>query len=346
MVGQDEPLPWLAGPLREASRAEREHHALLIHGPPGVGQLELALLLSQAWLCESDLRRPCGRCAACLLSRARNHPDALVLLPEVLRLQFGWTSGDDDSADSSTRKPSKDIRVDAVRFAVDFSQTTSARGRAKVVVICPAERMNAVAANALLKTLEEPPGLARFVLATGDRHALPATVRSRCQALHLPAPPPNLACAWLEGQGVNGPAQLLAAAGGQPLEALAWSKDGIDASAIARLPEAVLGGDASGLMQWPVPRVIDVMQKLCHDALLRSVGAAPRYFAHLPPMPYANANRLHEWAAALGRTARHSEHPWNAGLMVESLLLQGQRACQGMPADEQLRRGHSIHSTA
>lgn len=347
MTQEQRQLPWLEQPLREALSAKREHHALLIHGPRGTGQFELALLLSRAWLCESErAERPCERCPACALTRVRNHPDALVLLPEALALQLAWVAGEDTSVDATARKPSKDIRVDAVRNAIDFAQATSARGRAKVVVIFPAERMNAIAANALLKTLEEPPGLARFVLATGDPQALPATVRSRCQALHLPAPPADVALRWLEGQGVKRPAGLLAAAGGQPFEALAWSKDGIDADVLARLPQAVLEGDASAFAPWPLPRAIELLQKICHDALLGKTGAMPRYFIDLPAMPRASIERLHRWADALARASRHAEHPWNAGLMVESLVLQGWGACQGMPAEERSRAVHSLHSTA
>lgn len=339
--------PWLARPLSSALRANRGHHALLIHGPQGAGQYELALLIVQAWLCESDtFGRPCGRCASCLLAGSRNHPDILVLLPQALRVQIGWPSVEDEKADSFDKKPSKDIKVDAVRLAVDFAQTTSARGRSKAVVIFPAERMNAIAANALLKTLEEPPGVTRFVLASSNQQSLPATVRSRCQQLHLSTPQSELACDWLERQGVPQPGQLLAAAGGQPLEALAWAACGLDANTIARLPEAVLCGDASDLGRLPVPRAIELLQKLCHDALLGCVGAPPRYFLELPAMPHAHATRLHSWADALARASRHAEHPWNASLMVESLVLQGRRACQGLPALERSRDAHSIHSTA
>jgi DNA polymerase-3 subunit delta' len=347
MVGADgkPALPWLAEPLQRALREQRSH-ALLVHGPNGVGQFELALGLAQGWLCEVDdspgdeggeggepARRPCGHCAACHLVRARSHPDLLVLVPEALRAALGWEpDGDADDADKASKaKPSKEIKVDAVRAAVAFAQTTSARGRAKVVVLHPAERMNGISANTLLKTLEEPPGAARFVLSSGAPDALLPTIRSRCQAVTLPLPETGVAAEWLRAQGVANPALLLAAAGGQPQDALAWSRDGVvDAALWAQLPALVARGATGALTGWPLPLLIDSLLKLCHDALCAAAGAAPRYFpAHsitgLQLEPGATAP-LHAWQRELQRTARHAEHPWNAGLLTASLVEQGRAA--------------------
>lgn len=346
----DAPLPWLAQPLRGALGVARNHHALLIHGPAGVGQFELALALAQAWLCEEGATsRPCGRCPSCLLIQARSHPDLRVLLPEVLQESLGWSAGEgeDEAGDAgkgARSKPSKDIRVDAVRSAIAFAQLTSARGRCKVVVIFPADRMNPVAANALLKTLEEPPGMARFVLGTGAPHALPPTVRSRCAPLYLAAPPSDVAMQWLTDQGVDEPGAVLSVAGGQPQQALTWVRDGIDASTIASLPARVMAGDASVFASWPSPRVVDVLQKLCHDQLSTLAGAPPRYFVALKAGRRANVAALHEWAKSLARAARHAEHPLNAGLLAESLVAQGQSACAGITPQRSLRETDSLHS--
>ena len=80
-------LSWLEAPLRDALGMARHHHALLIHGPAGVGQFELALLLAQAWLCSAGTQRPCGACADCRLVEARTHPDLRVLIPPALHSQ-------------------------------------------------------------------------------------------------------------------------------------------------------------------------------------------------------------------------------------------------------------------
>ena len=340
-VSVDVTLPWLAAPLQRALREQRSH-ALLVHGPSGVGQFELALGLAQGWLCEVESSpaspsplRPCGRCAACHLVGARSHPDLLVLVPEALRAALGWEpdADADDSADKASKaKPSKDIKVESVRAAVAFAQTTSARGRGKAVVLHPAERMNGISANTLLKTLEEPPGNARFVLSSGAPDALLPTIRSRCQAITITLPATDVAIEWLRGQGVADPAVLLAAAGGQPQDALAWSREGIDAAQWSQLPALVRRGAAAGVSGWPLPRLIESLQKLCHDALCMAAGAAPRYF---PVASLKGAARvvdgaatqpLHAWERELRRAARFAEHPWNAGLLAESLIEQGRSA--------------------
>lgn len=345
MVGQDGklPLPWLGAPLQEALRTQRGH-ALLIHGPQGIGQFELALTLAQAWLCETNPKQqPCGTCASCRLVQAHSHPDLLVLLPEALRESLGWGSaeeGDDGEGKASKAKPSKEIKVEAVRAAVSFAQSTSARGRRKVVVIHPAERMNAIAANTLLKTLEEPPGAARFVLSCGAPDALLPTIRSRCQAVPLALPPADVASAWLAGQQVAQPDVLLAAAGGQPLDALEWVREGVDAVTWARLPKQLATGEVGTLASWPLPRLVDALHKLCHDAMCLACGAPPRYFP-LASLPTGAAlPALVAWSRALRQTVRHAEHPWNLPVMVESLVLQAQQALSAPTS----ARGHSVHS--
>lgn len=338
MVGADQvlSLPWLTGPLQRALMTARSH-ALLVQGPAGVGQFDLALLLAQSWLCETPLLgsvdggRACGQCASCKLFHARSHPDFLLLLPEALREPLGWGSqeaegGRDGEPKASKTKPSREIKIDAVRAMLAFAQVTSARGRAKVVVIYPAEALNTVAANALLKTLEEPAGLLRFVLASSAAEGLLPTIRSRCQPVPLGLPERVDALVWLQRQGVEGPEVLLDAAGGRPQEALDWFAAGLRANAWLQLPQRLARGEAAALADWPPVRAIDAMQRLCHDMLRLAHGAPPSYFpAQSLPSPNAAA-ALHTWAAALRQAARHAEHPLNAGLLLESLVGQAQQA--------------------
>lgn len=333
MIGPDAalPLPWLQAPLT-AALASLRAHATLIHGPGAVGQFELALVLAQGWLCEAgpaDSRRPCGHCTACHLMQAHLHPDFHLLLPDALREPLGWQPEDDgarEASDAKKAKPSREIRVEAVRAAIDWGQQTSSRGRAKVIVIHPAQAMNMVAANALLKTLEEPPGSLRLLLCASDPESLLPTVRSRCQRLPLAAPTRVQALTWLEGCGVQGAGVLFAASGEQPLEALAMSRAGIDEATWQRLPAMVKAGSAAPLAAWSLPRAIDALQKLCHDLMARAVDGEPRYFSAASLPPGAALAALAGWARALGRAARHDEHPWNAPLLIESLLLQGRQA--------------------
>jgi DNA polymerase III subunit delta' len=329
-----EMLPWLVTPLRRALEMQTAH-ALLLCGPSGVGQFELAMALAQGWLCESSTlsmgERPCGVCAACRLVLARSHPDLLVLVPEALRESLGGVlaeAEDGGEERSPKKKPSKEIRVDEVRVAVAFALTTSARGRGKVVVVHPAERMNRVAANAFLKTLEEPPGAARFLLCSAASDALLPTIRSRCQALPLGLPPTDEAVAWLAEQGVAEPEVLLAAFGGRPQEAVARAASGIDAAAWLALPRRVAEGDALAVRGWPLPWVVDALQKICHDAASLAAGGAARYFPDRAFPGAGDLDSLLRYARELNRFAGHAEHPWMVDLSVESLVAQGREALQ------------------
>lgn len=350
MVGADGqlPLPWMAPWLASAQRLTT--HAVLLHGPQGIGQWPLATTLAQGWLCEAESGpRPCGRCAGCRLVQAHSHPDLLVLLPEALQESLGWSANADDEGGGAekgakSRQPSKDIKVDAVRAAVEFAQTSAGRGRGKVLVIHPAERMNGIAANALLKTLEEPPGDTRFVLSCAAPHVLLPTIRSRCQSVALGLPDATVAAAWLAQQGIVQPEVMLAAAGGQPFEALAWAQEGLGAEQWLQLPTRVTRNEAAAVAGWPLPRVVDALQKLAHDLMAVAVHAPARYFPRACLPPAARLPSILEWSAELARVARHAEHPWSAGLAAEALVAQGAKALSGADNARTGAKGASVNS--
>lgn len=353
--GSRAPLwPWLQEPLQAALQQLSGHHAVLLHGPQGVGQFEFALALARSWLCEAQPEGSaphvaCGQCPSCRLIEAGSHPDLQVILPEALQASLGWqSSGADEGGDKGgekaegkSKKLSQEIKVDAIRAVVQFSQHTASRGRAKVVLIHPAERMNLIASNTLLKTLEEPPGQVRFVLSGATLDQLLPTIRSRCQAWRLPMPDAAPAAQWLqaqtEGMSLNDAQVLLAAAGGQPLTARDRQQLGLDARAWPQLPQALLQGTATALNQWPLPLVVETLQKLCHDLACAAQGAAPRYFpaASLPAPP--ELSLLTTWSQELGKVARHAEHPWNQNLKIETLLLQARAIMRPRPARARLR---------
>jgi DNA polymerase-3 subunit delta' len=328
---QDErSLPWLAAPLAQL-REHQRGHALLLQGAAGSALLELALRVAQAWLCESP-PGPCDHCDACRLTSLRHHPDLLLLWPEAMSVAAGEADGEEaaDAGESDTksrRKPSREIRIDAARRAIDWAQTSPARGRGKVLVVHPAEALNPTAAQALLKSLEEPPGSLRWLLCTQDLDRLLPTLRSRCQHLRIASPDSAAALQWLTAAGVADAEVLLAAAGGEPLAAQQLAAEGLSAAAWQALPRQVAAGEAGALAGLPLPRVVDVLQQLCHDAMAVAAGAPPRYFAAAawPPIGRDGATwrRLLAWSRALTEAARHAEHPWNAPLRVESLVLQG-----------------------
>lgn len=334
------PLPWLA-PVLQQVQALHKAHAVLLQGAAGDGLFEAATAITHAWLCEADTGpRPCGRCEACRLLAGQAHADLFRLLPEELRLQLGGpaagdagdAAADGEAGSRSRRKPSRQIRIDEVRQAVDWIVTTSSRGRAKVVLLHPAEALNLQSANALLKTLEEPPRGARLLLTASQPEQLLPTIRSRCQVLRLQPPTAQQACQWLHEQGLQQPEVLLAACSNRPLEARALHAAGIDAARWSALPAAVLAGQGAAFAGWPLPRVLDTLFKLCHDGLLLAQGLPPRFFPPAALKTPAAAAPLADWNRELAQMARRIEHPWNEGLLIEALLQRARAAWRGEAA--------------
>ena len=223
--------PWIAEQTKQL--LQQRGHAWLVQGPSGLGQYSLALALVRAWLCEAPQEQgACGHCASCHAIDVRTHADLCVLMPETQMLVLGWPLSEkaQSEIDDKKRKPSKEIRVEAMRDAVEFSQRTSSRGRGKAVLVFPAEQMNTITANALLKTLEEPPGDVKFVLATESAHQLLPTIRSRCLGHTMHWPTQQVALSWMESLGIATPVATLAlkAAGGRPDDATAFIESGRD----------------------------------------------------------------------------------------------------------------------
>ncbi len=316
--------PWIERALHQALQVQRSH-ALLVAGPPGLGQFDLAQSLMAAWLCEDHApgTPACGQCPACHLVSQRSHPDAQWLVPAALRVALGWQAAEEGSGKA---KPSKEIRIDEVRSVLGFAQTTPARGVAKVIGIQPAEAMNTISANALLKTLEEPGGVLRFAIATEALDQLLPTVRSRCQVLAVLPPTPDEALAWLEAEGVDDAPMLLALAGGQVMRARDWARAGLRAALVQQLPRALAQGDLSALADAPPAAVIDLLQRLVHDLLCAVHGAPARYFAGVALPKVRWPEPLQSWANHLQSARAQADHPLQAALWIEALGLQGQRA--------------------
>ncbi|MEY3887774.1 MAG: polymerase subunit delta [Pseudomonadota bacterium] len=320
--------PWIQ--RQSLALLSQQGHAWLLQGPSGLGQYELATSMVSAWLCESETalsQGACGHCGSCHALSVHTHADLMVLMPETILLELGWPLSEkaQSEIDNKTRKPSKEIRIEAMRDAIEFSQRTNARGRGKAVLVFPAERMNHVTANALLKTLEEPPGDVKFVLATEAAHQLLPTIRSRCLIHTMAWPPQPEAVQWLETQSVSkdDAIALLKAAGGRPDEVLKQRNLGQSMQWWSKFPKAMLAGDASHCSDLPASEVIDALQKLCHDLLMLQTQATLRYFneADLPKLKVSSA-QLTAWFKRLSQAAKTSEHPFNAGLMLEALCTE------------------------
>lgn len=325
------PAPWIRTQV-EILLAQ-QGHAWLLHGPSGLGQYSLALELARAWLCENPgPAGSCGQCGSCHAIDVRTHADLCVLMPETFMLELEWPLSEKAQAeiDDKKRKPSKEIRVDGMRDAIEFSQRTSARGRGKVVLVFPAEDMNAVTANALLKTLEEPPGDVKFVLASESAHRLLPTIRSRCLGHTMHWPQPAAGLQWLGEKGLAQPdaQSLLIASGGRPDDALLFAASGRSASGWADFPAAMSRGDSAFVKEWSAPDLLDAMQKLCHDVAASKVGAQPRFFSSqmLKPVSAATMESASAWNAYLMSARKTMDHPFNPGLMLEALVERARSA--------------------
>ena len=362
-MNNPDPLPGLAQQLAPWLQTQLDRlllqrgHAWLLAGPSGLGQFDLALALATAWLCEQPgPHGACQQCGSCHAVAVHTHADLCMLMPEMLSLSLGWPLDEktQDDLDGKKRKPSKEIKVDAAREAVAFTQFTRSRGSTKVVLVFPAERMNHITANTLLKTLEEPPGAVKFILATEAAHQLLPTLRSRCIGHTMVWPDFDEALAWLNEKTADASNQegklkksgvppsaddlhtLLAGAGGRPQDALTWAKNSAVADAARHwkgFPMAMARGDVSALADWAPALAVDSLQKLCHDMCARQVGAAPRFFSpsdlpasNLEKPGDADLHHLADWHTDLCAIARSVEHPYNPGLLIESLVSRAKAA--------------------
>ena len=321
--------PWLQTSLENL--LPRAGHAWLIQGSSGLGQYELSLSLAQGWLCQTPTAQgACGQCPSCHGIDVRVHADFRVLMPETEALEREWPLGEkaQKEIDDKKRKPSREIRVDAMREMLDFCHMTRSGERGKVVLIYPAEQMNTVTANTLLKTLEEPPPYTRFILATSAAHELLPTIRSRCLVYTLNWPDTAPALAWMTMQSVPSAeaVALLRAAGGRAHDALAFFNDGLKAKDWAGLPKLLLRGEASWLVDAAPAMVLSVLQKLCHDMQALACGATPRYFEAADLPKPSGLTTLTQWSRELMDSARTVDHPFNPGLLLQAWVSRAQRA--------------------
>jgi DNA polymerase-3 subunit delta' len=186
-------------------------HALLLGGPAGLGKRVFAANLAALLLCEKPVDMACGTCRSCLLVAAGSHPD---------RVEINLELRDDGKTLRS------EIVVEQIRVLSKRLSMTAQFGGHQVALIDPADLMNNAAANALLKTLEEPGPGTVMLLISDQSTRLPATIRSRCQRVDFVLPNAAEAVGWLKRQGVDGAAQALEAAAGNPGLALELARGG------------------------------------------------------------------------------------------------------------------------
>lgn len=314
-------LPWHRSTLLEALHgARRLPHALLLRGASGIGKTRYAQALAASLLCETPLDDglACGRCLSCGWVAADTHPD----LRQLTRLV------DDDG------KQANEIKIDQVRALAEFLGVGSHRGGRRLVLIDPADAMNHVTANALLKTLEEPGDGLFFVLVANRPDALAATIRSRCQSRLLESPSPAVATDWIKvetGCSTSESQAWLAMAGGSPLQAIRFAEPAQASAhramleAIARLPDTSSVATADALQPFEGRQWLPLMQRWLLDLARCRMGGSPRYFPAqtarlLELSARTDPQRLADAGRDLAGQYRSVGHPLNPRLFCEESL--------------------------
>ncbi len=339
--------------------------AILLEGPAGIGKAHFAQQLAQAILCEAPTEHgyACKTCEACLWMAQGHHPDYRLLVPEsVLEAQkvaqgLADTRADGqktplkkvpagkeskaalDSSDSAkkTTAPSQEIKIASVRDLQNICTMTAHRAGWRVIVLYPAEALNLPAANALLKTLEEPPEKVIFILITARLDRVLPTITSRCRRYPMKMPTAEQALAWLHMQDIapQRAPSALAWAGGAPLTALGHAKqaqEGSTAAAWHLFIEQLAAGSgcdilacADALHKMPADGFISMLQRWLYDlGALRLTGRL-HYFPDHGDALAACAARLNvprwtQYVRAMHAQRAVEHHPLNARLRIEDAM--------------------------
>lgn len=287
------------------SLRDRDFGAALLVAPPGLGVAEFSVTVAAGLLCHQPQSNaaPCGTCPSCKWVEEGQHPDFRWIRPASE--QQAEEEGGSDS-DASQPAASDEIRIDQIRGLATFVQTSAHRGGHRVAVIGPVERLNHAAANALLKSLEEPTEGLHYILYGERLQGVPATILSRCRRLNLSAPPAVVAAhrasqaeqlAWLVG--------LLS----EPrLAPMAWAE------------RAATAGDA--------PAVIGLLQLWLSDVIRLRLGLPVQHFPASQPALTAHAKAsaqqslasLSDGQALLLQRSRQARHPLNPRLFMETVF--------------------------
>lgn len=317
--------PWQTDVWTSLVRRHRKAglpHALLLTGSGGIGKHELALNIARWLLCQSPADDACGACHSCQLWAAGSHPDFMLCQPE---------------------ESSKQIRIDSVRKVNELIYQTPQISASQVVILRPAEVMNPNAANALLKTLEEPAGESFIILETERFGSVLPTIRSRCQRINLSLPMVKESLEWLAAQGVSESDARIALQrnGGAPVSAAHWLSSGVAdtqkkwADELVRwtLDQAPLDKIASAWSKLEFQDVVHWFYQISCDMMKSSCGAGVEYLQFAEPVTELQnsvvADQLmlvrfqEKVQQMLGQLMSGASHH-NKSLTIEILLLEWQ----------------------
>ncbi|HJV82731.1 DNA polymerase III subunit delta' [Noviherbaspirillum sp.] len=333
--------PWQHAAWQQLQQLRpRLPHAILFHGPEGIGKTDFAEHFAQSLLCQAPLPdgHACGRCDPCGWIAQYNHPDYRRVRPEVLDEDDAGDTEDAEAGDGkksakAPKAPSKEIKIDQIRALADFMNVSTHRQGMRVILLYPAEALNTAAANALLKTLEEPPPQTMFLLVSNSLDRLLPTILSRCRKFALSMPLQEEALAWLQEQGVGDADVWLAEQGGAPLAAQALAqteeREVLDEflRALARPSVETALKVAEKLQKTSVANLVAWLQRWLYDVFSLKLSGKIRYYPRYQKELAALAKRadvgdlLQALKSVKDRRAI-AEHPLAAKLFIEDMLLE------------------------
>lgn len=267
IIGQERAVAVLRRAVEDEARLS---HAYLFVGPERVGRATTARRFAQALNCSSEGERPCDECRSCRLIAEEKHPD-------VEWVRVGGLCEESEHRDHSADN-SRDIRICQVRRLERVVSRTPFEGRYRVLIIDPADSLTAEAANAFLKTLEEPPRQVVLVLITAREEALRETVRSRCR---------RVAFSGVPREAIEGALRER------------WDAEPERASQLARLAQGRLGWAVAALQDDRLlidrERTIDDIESLLRGDLGERFAYAGELGARYPRNPEAVRATLGLW---------------------------------------------------
>lgn len=334
---------------RLQARRKNLPHALLLIGHRGIGKFELVRAFVAGLLCEQpDITGlACGQCQACHWENQGSHPDLRWLVPEALRPGLLPNKTEDEEegaadAEKNDKKASQEIKIEQIRALDSFLSVGTHRQGLRIVVIYPAETMNRNTANAILKSLEEPPAGTLFVLISSDHHRLLPTIRSRCQIEHINTPSIEGGIAYLKSvlPTQAHPARWLALAGGAPFAARDLAADGHRHWQFSLFDGLAQGGQISPIdmaatldkqfkdekVLAPLSQTVDWCMKWLLDLTLTYQALPARYFIDQASVMSQLKNQVNDvslirfYRQRLLPMRREAAQPLNAKLFLEALF--------------------------
>ena len=319
--------PWQSENWQQAMRILKDNrlaHAVLLTGPDSIGKLEFCLAFIQRLNCSNPTLdgHACGKCKDCNLFVANTHPDVRMINVEEVE----------------DVKKSEQIKVDDIRDVNQFMTLSRQQGKYKIVCINDAETMNINAANALLKTLEEPPEFSILFLVSHRAYSLLPTIRSRCQTWKFNLPNKEIALAWLNQQNeISNWDSMLTLAAGRPLLAMNYQYSGLGevrTSFYQDLSQFLHGkcmvtNVSSAHQNVQLERLVIWQQAWCSDLV--------RYHYHNQPITLENPDIRRSLHSLVGRVDLHllfrfmdklielrrfSSAPLNKRLFIEDMLIR------------------------